>query len=366
MRNRVRKGKALIRTAALLPVILGLALMASPMAAQDQAARRIKVKLAIDWGIQDRAESRIAAARLLDDCFRTFRRWCPLDLRLADVVTWTPDPGSQPLAERLGELHRKVRRGSCDIVLGVMAPERTKAITLGIASYPRAYVLVKNLASRRAMTYAILHELSHVFGAVDIREEGSIMGLEKPALSIDPFTTQVVRLNAGRSFDRKGPTVSASVLDGIVSLFEDRAGRGLPEPHVQLFLTLLYLEKGDFEAAGRTFAAAAEGDPEIAGLHNLAGTICLFREDYDQALTEFRKALECQPYEPGIRFNIGLTYVQMGLLDEAAAAFRETLKADGEYGEARRALDLVLKAGLDARAAKTAFRQFLPALQEGR
>lgn len=361
-----RARHAAIRRAFWLPAVLGLALLAAPLRGQDPPPRRITVELAIDRGIADRAEWRVAAARLLDDCFRAFGRWFPLELRLDDVVTWSPDPGRKSLIERLGELRRKVRRGSCDIILGVMAPERTNAVSLGIASYPRADILVKNMASREAMTYAVLHELCHVFGAVDIQEKGSIMGLEEPGFSVDDFTGQAVRLNAGRSFDRRSSALPAPALDGAVCLFEGRALRGRREPQVQLFLTLLYLEKNDLEGAARACAAAAESDPGFPGLHNLMGNIRLFRGDYDGALAEYEKALISQPYEPGIHFNIGLAYVHKGLLDESIMAYRAALREDPGYAEAKQALALVLAAGRDVEAAKAAVEPFLLALRKVR
>ncbi len=363
MRDQDKTGKGVAGRVRLF--LVGLLLLAAPIAAQGPSARPIKVVLAVDRGIDNRAEWRVAAARLLDDCFRTFRKWSGLALRLDDVVTWSPDPGRKPLVERLAELRRKVRRGSCDIVLGVMVPERTQAAQLGIASYPHADILVKNVASREAMTYAVLHEICHVFGAVDIREKRSLMGREEPGFAVDAFTLRAVRLHAGRSFGR-GPGLSASALDSAVSLFEERAHLDLRETEVQLFLTLFYLDKNDLEAAASACAAAAEGDPGFPGLRNLMGNISLFRGDYDRALAEYRKALESQPYETGIQFNIGLTYVQMGLLDRAIGAYRAALERDPGFVEARRALELIIGAGQDVEAAKGAVRPFLLELQRAR
>jgi tetratricopeptide (TPR) repeat protein len=372
MKIRVRQGKVRERrarkpgrtAAVLLPSFFGLALLAAPLAAQDLPPRLIKVGLAVDQGIENRAEWRIAAARLLGDCFRTFRHWFPLDLRLENITTWSPGPGRRPMAERLGELRRSVRRGSCDIVLGVILPERTEAFPLGLASYVRADILVKNLASREAMSYAVLHELCHVFGAADIREEGSIMDFDRPAFSVDAFTSQVVRLNAGRSFGRASHILPAPSLDTVISLFEDRARRGSEESEVPFFLTLLYLEKNDFDSAARACSAAAAADPRFPDLHDLMGLVHLFRGEYDLAIADYREAARAKPYSPGILFNLGLAFVQEGLLDDASAAFREALKADPGFTEARRALELVAGAGQDPEAVKAAVRPFVLALKK--
>lgn len=372
MRDRVGKGDVRrFGKRGRVPGVLMLGLLASTLApaslaAQDPPRRVVRVELAFDRGIDNRAEWRIAATRLLGDCFRTFRGWFPIDLRLEDVVAWSPGPGRRPLAERLGEMRRNVRRGSCEIVLGVISPERAATATLGIASYARADILVMNLVSREAMRYVVLHELCHVFGAADIREKGALMDIERPALFMDDWTSRVVRLNAGRSFGPGFPILPGASLDGLIALFEGRAGRGLGEPEVPLLLTLFYLEKNDLEAAARACAAAAEADPRFPAIHNLTGTVLMLRGETDLAIEEYRKAVQAEPYEPGVLFNLGLAFVEKGLLEEAAEAYRQALKVDPGCDEARRALGLVMAAGQDVHAARAAVQPFVLALRRGK
>jgi tetratricopeptide (TPR) repeat protein len=336
----------------------------APIAPQDPPPRLVRVKLAADRGIEDRTEWRIAAVRLLDDCFRSFREGFAIKLRIDDFATWSPEPGRRALAARLAEMRRKVPPGACDLVLGVMAPGRTGAAPLGIASYPFACVLVKNLPAREDMVYAVLHELCHVFGAADLNERGSVMGIKAPGFGIDAFTAEAIRLNKDRSFDRKSFPLDEAASRAAVSAFAARARKGLGEPQVQLFLTQLEIEKGDLASAAEACAAAEAADPALPGLHNLMGNICLFRGDYDLALAEYRKALESQPYEPGVYFNIGLAFVEKGLLGDAAAAYREALKADPRYAEARQALESVLRAGNDVEAARNAVKTYLTTVRK--
>lgn len=351
-----------------LAAVLGLALFTGTAlpSSQDPRPRTVKIRLAEDRGIENRTEWRAAAVRLLNDCFRAFGRKFPLELVLGDVATWVPGTGRRSMVERLGELRREVPADACEIVLGIMLPERTGDPTLGIASYPHACILVKNLASREAMVYAVLHELCHVFGAMDIKERGSIMGIEGPGLAIDDFTAQAVRLNLDRSFGRGTFPLSPDARDRALSLFGRRAGSGLREPQVHLFLTLLFIEKDDLEAAARACSAAAEADPASPGLHNLLGNICLFRGDDDLAIAEYGKALEIQPREPGIHFNIGLACVQRGRLDEATAHFRAALEIDPGYAEARQALAAIALAGRDVASARSAIKPFILAARTGR
>lgn len=365
MRRRGGPSGTAVRPRFLLALTAGLILLAATsLWPAEPEARTIRVKLAADRDIENMREWRIAAVRLFDGCFRSFAGKLGIRLAIEEIVTWKPEPGRRRLVDLLSELRREIRPGKCDIILGVISPERADDAPLGIASYPHACVLVKNLPSREAMVYAVLHELCHVFGAVDIREKDSVMGIEAPGFAIDGFTAAAVLLNKDRSFDREGFPLGPIAIGGALSLFDRRAQEGRREPQVALMLTLLYLEKDDLAAAARACAAAAAADPTLPGLHNLMGNICLFRGDYDLAIVEYRRAAESQPREPGIRFNLGLAYVQLGQLDEATAAFREALREDPAYEEARRALESVLRAGPDGDAARTAIRPFLLAIQK--
>jgi Tfp pilus assembly protein PilF len=343
-----------------LGVFLGVTMLAGGgLPARGQELRTVRVKIAADRAIENPIEWRIAIIRLLNDCFRSFEEKLGIKLSVEDVVAWTPRAGRWPLVDHLGELRQKVPPGTSDIVLGVMTPDRTDAIPLGIASYPHAYVLVKNLPAREAMTYALLHELCHIFGAMDIREKGSIMGIEAPGFAIDEFTARAISLNKERSFDRRSFPLPRGALDSAVSLFKRRAEQGLHEPQIFLFLTLLYLEKNELDAASRACAVAAEADPAFPGLHNLMGNICLFRGDNDRAISEYRKALEFQPREAGIHFNLGLAYVQKGMLGEASAEYQAALKIHPGYVEADLALKEIQLAGQDVEAARSAMKPFI-------
>ncbi len=348
--------KAILTVAALLT--------AAALCARASEPRSIRVKLAADRGIGSVAEWRIAAVRLLRDCFRSFNDEFGIKLVIEDVATWKPEGCREPLVDLLGEFRRKVPPGECDIVLGVMLPQRTDDISTGIASYPYGYVLVKNLASREVMVYTLLHELCHIFGAMDIREKGALMGIEDPGFAIDAFTARAVLLNRDRSFDRRSFPLGTGALNEAILLYGERAAEGRREPSVHLFLTLLCLEKGDLDAASRACAAATEVEPCFPGLHNLMGNICLFRGDYDLAVSEYRKALELQPDEPGIHFNLGLAYVQKGMLGEAAAEYQTALKIHPDYAEAALALDRIQLAGQDIHQASLAVKPFILALQK--
>jgi tetratricopeptide (TPR) repeat protein len=326
-------------------VVCAALLVAGALNAQDAPARTVTVKLAADRSIENIAEWKIAASRLLDDVFQTFQEQFGIRLVLGDIVTWRPRPVRRPLGEVLGELRKIVTPGKCDIVLGVVIPEHISSVSLGIASYPFGYILVKNLASREAMIYTLLHEVCHVFGAVDLREKGSIMGIEAPGFGIDTFTARAVRLHKDRTFGGPAYPLPKANFAEAAALFSDRARLGFAEPEVHLVLTLLFTEMNDLDSAAQACAEALHEDPGFIGLHVLLGNILLKQGSADQAVDEYRKALELQPGEAGIHFNLGLALSQRGSLGEAKSEFEQALKIHSGYAQARRALDRVIQAG---------------------
>ncbi len=339
MRKKTNGAKGTFLCLALLA-----AAAAGPLQAQETGARTVTVKVAADRSIENMAEWRIAVTRLLRDGFRAFHERLGIRLVVENIVTWDPGKGRKTLLESLGTLRKRVVPGACDVVLGIVSPEHIDGATLGIASYPFGYMLIKNVASREAMLYALLHETCHLFGAVDLREKGSIMGIEQPGFGIDVFTARVVALNKDRTFGGSGFPLPNSGLRGVAELFSGRAGMNLEEPEIHLFLTLFYLEMNQVDAAAEACAEAVREDPGFAGLYVLLGNISLKQGAADRAIEEYRKALESQPGEAGIYFNIGLALIQKGNLAAARSEFEKALEIHPGFAQARQAVDRLRQA----------------------
>ncbi len=313
--------------------------------AQDSDIKPITVKLAADRAIDNMTEWKIAAKRLLNDVFHTFREQFGIRLVISEIVTWNLRKNRRPVVEVLGELRKSVAPGKCDIVLGIVTPERISSISLGAASYPFGYILVKNIASREQMVYALLHETGHIFGAIDLREKGSIMGIEAPGFGIDAFTAQAIRLHRNRTFGGASFPLPKENLEEAEELFRERAQLGLGEPEVHLVLTLLYTAMNDLDSAVQACAEAVRENPGYLGLHVLLGNISFKRGEMDQAIKEYRRALELQPGEAGIYFNLGLAFTQKGSLGDAKKELEHALKIQPGYAQARLALENIRQAG---------------------
>jgi tetratricopeptide (TPR) repeat protein len=336
-----------------------LLLAAAPLRPQELSPRTVTVRLVVDRAIGDLLTWRYEANRFIEEGLRVFRKRFGLVLTVEDPVRWKPEDRKASMEEALVDLRTKVQPGGCDIVVGIVAPDRIKTPALGIASYPHGYILLCNVGSVKAMSYAFQHELCHIFGAIDLKEKGSVMGIVDPGFAFDDFTTRVVLLNKARSFDRISFPLAKDALDAAVLQYRGRAELGLGEPQAKLFLTLLYMEKNDLESAARACGEAADAVPGYVGIHVLLGNICLRQNETDLAVGEFKKALKVQPAEFGIRYNLGLAYIQKHMYTDAVDEFRAAIGINPNYVRAHIALARLRLAAGDSLAAATECRAAL-------
>ncbi len=171
-------------------------------------------------------------------------------LRIKAYGYWSPGPESpgrpkvrapRPLDSLLSALRAYLGhadRGSCDIVIGLV-PEEPDEPMMGIADYLGGIVLMKYFQEKGSMDYVLLHELCHLFGAVDILEQHSVMSRKNPSFKIDGFTKAIMRINQQRSF-RSGecPLPRDHVLQAI-ALYEERQSLGLAENELAICLRAL-------------------------------------------------------------------------------------------------------------------------------
>ena len=97
---------------------------------------------------------------------------------------------------------------------------------------------------------------------------------------------------------------------------------------------VIYLQKGDFEAAERDLNFALEIEPENYRLYFRLGQIYYRKKDLDRALELFTKAIDLNPMYPAAYMARSQVLRDKGLeeaadleLDKAVAAHREMAKA---------------------------------------
>lgn len=231
--------------------IAGLIVLSAAAGAKDGSSRTINVRLAVDRAIPNLTEWRFQANSFLECAVRTFRSRFGIKLAFKGPVRWQPAAGTKSLEDELRDLAIKVEPDGCDIVLGIVDLDRLNTSSLGIASYVNSCIVIGNAADPGVMRYAVLHEICHVFGAVDLGEKGSLMSLRGGRLEFDKFTDEAVLLHRDRTFSRGSFPLPQDALDAAIRLYGERAERRLGEPETNMFLTLFYLEKNDLVSASR-------------------------------------------------------------------------------------------------------------------
>ncbi len=119
--------------------------------------------------------------------------------------------------------------GGCEIAIGLVARGPDGPAEPGLADYPGGIVLLRYEENAKGLTYVLLHELCHLFGAVDLRETGTVMSRERPGFRLDRFTVDIVRVNRDRSFRQAGGALGDERLLQALALYRERLALGLGE-----------------------------------------------------------------------------------------------------------------------------------------
>jgi tetratricopeptide (TPR) repeat protein len=102
------------------------------------------------------------------------------------------------------------------------------------------------------------------------------------------------------------------------------------------------LQKGHLDEAMGQYRKALEINPNLAGAHYNLGIAFSQKGQVDEAMGQYRKALEINPNIAGAHYNFGLALFQKGQVDEAIAQFQKALGIDPNYAEAHINLGIAL------------------------
>ena len=127
-------------------------------------------------------------------------------------------------------------RGGSEIVVGLVPEGPDGPVFLGIADYLKGTIVVKYLNFKGGIPYVLLHEICHIFGAVDLGTNGSVMSLRSGGFRIDGFTKAITQANRQRSFlDEEFPLSEDSIPEAI-NLYEGRQALGFEEEELAICL----------------------------------------------------------------------------------------------------------------------------------
>ena len=253
-------------------LVLAAALALHSGEVKPSVQRTVKVKVAIDEEFRQRPLQWLKAERWVSTASQFFETNFGLSFKISEFKSWTSDNSKTALPGLLQNLYEKVGRGKSDIVLGFTGQIQRDSVATGVASYRHGYALVKRMKNEYVTALTVVHELCHLFGAVDLEKEVSVMNEDEPCLECDEFTRRIVRLHLGRGFDPEVFPLSAEHMGSARDLYLARKELHRREAGVPIMLTIIYLEMKDYEKAVQECAEAeklAPRDPMIQELLRL-------------------------------------------------------------------------------------------------
>lgn len=224
---------------------------ASPARVPPAPRRTIAVMLLADSALRHNEIWKVDIFLAIRDVNQTFAGFSGIRLKIKCFDYWTPGlveagaAGSRrpkTIAEYLFLMNRRVQdkgRAGTEIVVGLVPDGPEASVHPGIADYLGGSIVIMYLKSKGGISFVLLHEILHIFGAVDLKTKGSVMSLRNPSLRVDHFTQAIIRTNRQRSFlDRDFPLSNERISDAI-SLYEDRRALGLGEEELAICLVKL-------------------------------------------------------------------------------------------------------------------------------
>jgi hypothetical protein len=208
-------------------------------------ARIVSVAVVADSGLRGNDSWKVDVRRMVGDTSLVLQAVAGVTLKIGAFGYWAREdvlPGDVPLVDLLpGFLDHlsAAGRSECDIVLGLVPEGPDGPAVPGLADYVNGVILMKLLKARDGMRFVLLHEACHLFGAIDLRQRGSVMSLHDPSFEIDAFTRSIVRVNRDRSFRPGECPLPEGRIDDAIGLYKDRRSLDLGEDELEICLALL-------------------------------------------------------------------------------------------------------------------------------
>jgi tetratricopeptide (TPR) repeat protein len=333
-----RRGKSRFRLDLILIFLSIDTLFFCPLHAKDESTRMINMKIAADIELKSSPEWKMNVLHLITECSRVFEGRFGIQFKVKERGYWLRSNRASSIWESLDDLIESVSSGKSDLVLGISSQKNIRSLPYGLSSYSHGYILIKYLNSKETMKAVLLHELCHMFGAVDLQEPGSVMHIKNPGCQFDNFTEKVILLNRNRSFHSDSIPLPENHLAEAISLFEARAALNLGEPQVHRILALLYFKKQEYTLAAAECKKILKINPERIEVHNIMGNIYLRQGEVDKAIEEYMVALGQLSNSPELHFNLGLAYYRKGDFDKAIDRLQRVIDLNPRYEKAHKGL----------------------------
>ncbi len=134
-----------------------------------------------------------------------------------------------------------------------------------------------------------------------------------------------------------------------LAIWQDTVDKAPNNERARVFLGLALSSRGGVDEAMTQFKRALQINPDYVFAYVNLGSASAARGRVDEVVTYLRKAAEIRPDLAEIRNNLGVALTRDGKLDEAVAQFGKALEIDPDYADAHNNLGRIL-----AEAGKTA------------
>lgn len=208
-----------------------------------------------------------------------FRKMTGIGLQLVAVDRWTTHE-SQSMPLLLEELRVKIDKGDADVVVGftghkppelsvaLMTGEGTERFTIrlpfiaGIAMPFGDRVVVRRDEDKRETRHTLLHEISHLFGGVHVKDKSVLYSTnERTDFVLDPFNQKIFNLTRQRDFQLDVHDLPREQLDQLVALYREAPLRHERDFDTNIRVAYLLLAAGEVDAAIKELETAIDIDP---------------------------------------------------------------------------------------------------------
>lgn len=283
--------------------------------------------------------------RLVSSVSKEFEERFGIRFEIASVGVWMSLDGRRSVEALLGDLYPDAVKDRADLLIGFTAQGTISDRFAGGTSFDHRVVLVRRTWPESAMRNILKHELCHMFGAIDIQEPGSIMGIVDSVRGdgFDPFTETMVILHKGREFRLGGGLRPGPEMNAALALCLERHEARSAEIPVLSRIAHYYNAQKDYVSLKRVAEEILSRDPELAEVRNFLGIACLSSGDDARATREFEEAVRLRPAFAEAYLNLAFCRLRAGDESRAEDCYRQILKVQPESYEAHKLLGELLE-----------------------
>ena len=335
--------------------------------------RDLSVLIVADEEFAAAADWKVRAERSLAEAAADFERLFGIVLKSGGFTDIESDDSLSSLNLLAEDLESRVMKGKHDIAVIFTRQENLDQAYYGYSLFKEAVIVIKADRDEFRMVRALKHELAHLFGAVHVDDDDSVMDLFSRGSRFDSRNARIISLNKNRSFHGASFPLPRENLDETASLAREialslnllerdlsRVGerfRYQDLEDVHLLLAQIDLEQEKYEKAIAECRTALRINPDNLEGINLWGVALRRSGRIDEAIEKYLEILGRRPNHARVIYNLGVAYSKKGDLTSALDYYHKAIELKPNFVEAHsNAGDVYLRLGKDAEA-ETAFRR---------